>query len=148
MRVLLLLCLLLVGTEACQNLPPCVTPALREVRLRWGEQDSTGSSIRGYELTARAELFRYEAAGDSLLRREPLGKLDGQLYCRLLAQAHHAFLTAQAFHVPAPLQRFVEYSAPAARMRAVWNPQYRTHGNDLFWQLYDSLESARSRLLQ
>ncbi|GBD07281.1 hypothetical protein HRbin21_01099 [bacterium HR21] len=137
---------LLVG--ACQSLPPCVTPALQELRLRWGEQDSTGNTIRGYELTARAELFQYEATGDSILHRRLVGRLEPTLYCRLLIQAHRAFLTVQAFYVPAPLQRFVEYQAPAARMRAVWNPHYRTHGNELFWRLYDSLESARSQLLR
>ncbi len=134
--------------SACQSLPPCMTPALQGTLLRWGEQDSNGVSIRGYELTTRAELFSYTATGDSILHRTRLGRLDARLYCRLLAQAHHAFLTTHAFHVPAPLQRFVEYRSPSAFMRAVWNPLYRTHGNELFWRLYDSLEHARSRLLQ
>ncbi len=133
-------CILLI---ACYSTPPCLTPALSELRLRWGIQDSTGTNILGYELTSRGELFRYHATGDSLLSRIQLGRIKGELYCRLLSQAHHAFLTVQAFYVPADTQRFVEYRSPTALMRIVWNPRYRTHGNELFWALYDSLETAR-----
>jgi hypothetical protein len=106
-------------------------------------QDSVGNLIRGFELTARAELYAYEAAGDSLRHRTFLGRIPGDVYCRLLRQAHHAFGTAHVFYVPADTQRFVEYRAPAALMRAVWNPRYRTHGNALFWTLYDSLDASR-----
>jgi len=143
MRRALLFALLVLS---CRSLPPCVTPALQEVRIRWGTQDSLGTTVRGYELRATGEIFRYEATGDSLLSHVRLGRLEGELYCRLLRQTHHAFLTVHAFHVPADTQRFVEYRAPAAFLRAVWNPRYRTHGNELFWVLYDSLEAARQRI--
>ncbi|MCS7177118.1 MAG: hypothetical protein NZ960_05820 [Candidatus Kapabacteria bacterium] len=137
---------LLVCWAACRSLPPCVTPALQEVRLRWGVQDSLGKTIRGYELTAHAELFQYEATEDSLLWRRRLGRIDGSLYCRLLLQTHRAFQAVPAFYVPADSQHFVEYRAPTAFMRAVWNPRYRTHGNESLWVLYDSLEAARRAL--
>ncbi|MCS6966011.1 MAG: hypothetical protein NZ473_04500 [Candidatus Kapabacteria bacterium] len=139
---------LLTSCAACRSIPPCVTPALQEVRLRWGTQDSLGLTIRGYELTAHAELFQYEAIGDSTLWRRRLGYIDGALYCRLLLQAHRAFQAVPAFYVPADSQHFVEYRSPVALMRAVWNPRYRTHGNEPLWLLYDSLEASRRPLRQ
>ncbi len=124
---------------------PCVTPALEALTIRWGEQDSLGLDVRGYELRTTGELFAYRASEDSLRERVRIGRLDAQLYCMLLQQTLQAFRQVPAFYVPAAQQRFVEYVLPpVTRKRAVWNPRYRTHGNEPLWELYEQLERART----
>ncbi len=132
---------ILLFCAACQSMPPCAPP--HDVRLRWGMSEHGAHRIRGYELTTRGELFRYEARGDTLLYRQRLGTIAPQLYCALLSQARHTFLTVQAFHVPADTQYFLQYRAPTAFIHMAWNPLHRTYATEPLWALYDSLEAAR-----
>jgi hypothetical protein len=95
-----------------------VTPTLEALTIRWGEQDSLGLDVRGYELRTTGELFAYRASGDSLRERVRIGRLDAQLYCTLLQQTLQAFRQVPAFHVPAAQQRFVEYVLPPVTPQA------------------------------
>lgn len=142
--VLSLLATLLVS-GCSTGFPACVREHARQQTIRWGEIHSN-NAISGYELSAQATLFVVQQKSQAeQLQITEKGSVGANLYCERLDLVRRAFIEVQALNVPGETRRFVEYRNPQndVEMRAVWNPEYDTKGNELFRSVYDSLESLR-----
>lgn len=125
--------------------PPCVREHAKQQVIQWGEIHD-GDSLVGYQVTATAELFALQPrALNAATQLEPKGRVDSDMYCDRLAQVRRAFLDVQALNVPGKTRKFVAFLNPnnGLELRAIWNPEYDTKGNEQFRAVFDSLETMR-----
>lgn len=127
------------------SFPPCVREHAKQQIIQWGEIHGDGS-LSGYQVTANAELsaFQQQAFG-SVAQLQPKGRVDNDMYCDRLTLVRRAFLDVQALNVPGTTRKFVAFLNPnnGLELRAIWNPEYDTKGNEQFRAVFDSLEALR-----
>ncbi|MBN9400827.1 MAG: hypothetical protein J0I17_11680 ['Candidatus Kapabacteria' thiocyanatum] len=131
------------GSSRPTTTAPCIGESLKELVIRWGTEHDSISTVEGYELTTKGEVFRFEgpkSAADSLPRTY-LGFVDQAAYCEEAAATKDAFLKTQALNVRGIRGRFVEYVNPrtGVYLRVVWNPDLQTFQSRDFRAQYEAL---------
>lgn len=144
--VFLLLAVLCASCVA--SFPPCIREQTKQQTIQWGEIHSNGSLV-GYQLTANAELAAFTQQDlTATAQLEPKGRVQNDMYCNRLTLVRRAFLDVQALNVPGATRKFVAFLNPnnGLELRAVWNPEYDTKGNEQFRAVFDSLETLRQSI--
>lgn len=147
-QLLALLVLAVLATGCVASFPPCVRQHAQQQLIQWGEIHSDGSLV-GYQIAANAELSAFtQQTLSTPAQLTPKGRVDDDIYCTRLAEVRRAFLDVQALNVPGETRKFVAFLNPGNQLelRAIWNPEYNTKGNEQFRAVFDSLETLRGNI--
>ena len=142
----IVLFLSLIGLQlliSCSRTPECITTKEEDIKIRWGEAFINQKVFDGYEIDAKARLYRNSGTFNSKDNNLTLlGNADPELYCNLLLRIRDEFLKVQALNAPGDTSRYVEYIDPTNNIsvRALWNPKFKTVLSEGFRGIYDSLQ--------
>jgi len=131
------------GSSRPTTTAPCIGESLKELVIRWGTEHDSISTVEGYELTTKGEVFRFEgpkSAADSLPRTY-LGFVDQAAYCEEAAATKDAFLKTQALNPRVNIRLFVDshIRRTGVYLRVVWNPDLQTFQSRDFRAQYEAL---------
>ena len=123
--------------------PGCMNDGNRELKMKWGTLNSRTGKISGYRLNNSAKLYKMNIFNGNEINDTLMISIDKEKYCRLLGMLRDTILNVQALSEPGDSLHFIEYSDQPrnVKMRAVWNPVYKTIGSKGFREIYDSLQA-------
>ncbi len=120
----------------------CINDRTKESAISWGEYSTRTGQMRAYQFNGALVFTKFlrETETDTNTYTK-IGDISSDDFCKYLTTALRTFDTVQTLHAPGDIARFVEYSnkETTTRIRAVWNPEYKTYGSKAFRSVYDSL---------